>query len=273
MPQSQSQFGTFGHAMAAQGVTPAQRLEAAARRVMKAHPRSKWTSALLAILSSDNLAMLELMRPLMQSRAKEYLESLAQAGEGEGHNAIAEQARVGPPSPDQSPQGGDVGQKEHAEQAIIGAPASQQPAQADGREGQPMTAEQATEVTPSRPITIEAHTVTQVVGRDDETGRFTEIKPPFRRAPNPPRVNAATIIKLGEGRAKTIFETFMIGHVPLGEATPEMCRSYIKEHRRDALFIERVITGVPDGERIAKHVTPEVAQNEYSAANSETYNV
>ncbi|MDD2878465.1 MAG: hypothetical protein PHZ23_14700 [Acidiphilium sp.] len=259
--------------MAAQGVTPAQRLEAAARQVMKAHPRSKWTIALLAILSSDNLAMLELMRPLMQSRAKEYLESLAQAGEGEGQLSGAEQATERPPSPEQSPQGGDVGQKRGAEQANADTPASQQPAQADGREGQLGYAEQAIVRSPSRPITIEAHTVTQVVGRDDETGRFTEIKAPFRRAPNPPRVDVATLIKLGERRAKTIFETFMIGHVPLGEATPEMCRSYIKEHRRDALFIERVITGVPDGERIAKHVTPEVAQNEYSAANSETYNV
>ncbi|MDD2862419.1 MAG: hypothetical protein PHI71_15335 [Acidiphilium sp.] len=32
--------------------------------------------------------------------------------------------------------------------------------------------------------------------------------PPPRRAPNPPRVDAATIIKLGERRAKMIFETF-----------------------------------------------------------------
>jgi hypothetical protein len=271
MSQPNREIGTFGHVMQEQGVTPAQRLEAAARRVMSVQSRANWTNALLQILSADNLAMLELMRPAMESRAKEYLESLAKAGEGEGHSPHAEQARLKSPSPEQSPQGGDAGHSNYAEQASGWPPASQQPAQAEGWEGQFCDAEQANGAAPSPPASITAAIVLR-----DEKGHYLPHKPgnagakwPVRKPPNPPRVDAETRREIGKLFAKTVLDTFMIGTTALGDCTPEMCRSFIKKNRRNAMFVEHVIAGVPDGGRIKDYVTQEYADEKLSAANSE----
>ncbi len=265
---SVSKIGSFGEAMLAQEVTPAQRLEATARRILNAQPERMRVPTLLAALGADNLALIELMRPLMHARAAEYLRSLAQAGEGEGQKTVAEQAKCATPSPGQSPKGGDVGQCDPAEQAKARAPASQQSAQADGRDGQRLPAEQARELEPSRPISNLVPVTSHLRGKPGSA----QPRPLSLVTPRPSlAVEAITAAR--QSAAHGLLMTFKIGDTPLGESTPEMCRTFVKKRSRDAIFVTRVISGVPDGQRIAAHVTDEMATNAWREAMQEVYNV
>lgn len=265
---SVSKIGSFGEAMLAQEVTPAQRLEATARRILNAQPERMRVPAFLAALGADNLALIELMRPLMHARAAEYLRSLAEAGEGEGHKGIAEQANPMAPSPNQSPQGGDVGQGCHAEQANRTAPTSQQSAQADGREGHCVGAEQASKGSPSRPISNLVPVTSHLRGKPGSA----QPRPISIVTPRPSlAVEAITAAR--QSAAHGLLMTFKIGDTPLGESTPEMCRTFVKKRSRDAIFVTRVISGVPDGQRIAAHVTDDMAATAWREAMQEVYNV
>ncbi len=252
--------GTLGHAMRKAGVvTPRERLDAAARRIIAAQPPERRASALLTVLAGDMPALWELMQPVAHARADEFLRSLAQAGEGEGQPLFAEQAKDRVPSPDQSPQGGDAGQSGLAEQAKLPAPASQHSApvivNAPSRPAGnivPVTAHLR-----SKPGTSAARPIATVT-----PGRMSE-----------QRLSVDAIRAARRVAATGVLSTFRIGDIPLGEATPEMCRTFIRKRRRDAVFIERVIQGVPDGCRIAAHVTEAMAEQAYREANKELFNV
>ncbi len=51
-----------------------------------------------------------------------------------------------------------------------------------------------------------------------------------------------------------------------------MCRTFVAKRRRDAAFVERVISGVPEGGKIGDYVTEAEAAALYRQANGEHLN-
>ncbi len=223
--------------------TDSQRLAAIAARVRRTYEPSRQAQALLdKLLAADMPAFVELMRPVMLSRADEFLRSAR--GElpavQDGLHGSAEKAKADVPSCEISDgHGGRLGRAEQANTSL------------------PRPSENLVPVTShlrSKPYTKQSNPITSTL--------------PANYTPDLSALRNARQVA-----AKGVLDVFMIGETPLRDATPAMCRTFAKKRTRDARFIERIIAGVPENSRIGNYVKPDEATAIYEAVNKEIFNV
>ncbi len=147
---------------------------------------------------------------------------------------------------------------------LLSCPPRKKSAEADGRAGHAGGAEQAKNQSPARPV----HSLQSLVHGRDDAGKFAPL--PARTINAPVAVDALRAARAVAAGA--ILASFRIGDVTLGEATPAMCRTFVAKRRRDAAFVERVISGVPEGGKIGDYVTEAEAAALYRQANGEHLN-
>ncbi len=89
---------------------------------------------------------------------------------------------------------------------------------------------------------------------------------PVPPRPNPNRLSSVAIRGARAFETVSYLKSFIVNGKPVGDCTPAECRPWLAARHRDADFVARLISGVPDNMRIADAVTDDEAAALYRAA-------